>query len=767
MWIFGQVWFACLVGFAVGVLLDWALRVRPLARRVAELESRVSDRAGERGATRVTDYGRTAFAEPDPGFEPERPSRSGLSADLLDRPDDDFDRDRLDRTRAGGLSEATRLTPAVSDFSPPARDDSWEPSPPEEVIPAREPWRPERSEDHWHPNSLSAFEQEQYEEQARRDAEPEPPAPPQVPAAEKTSVYQAPVPVIPPTDADADEQYLDFLRSSAGGDQSDDATSVLSTDRDDRAAHAAHADPADLADRAEDDAAERGALSLSGDHGSGEVTSIMPAIPADEPVAAEPTSVFQPYTEPRSEPGGYRDDYIPEYQPEEGVQEPENPTPLPRRGPGHSTMPRFSPFSPSFDDGETELSSGGPARITPIAEDGFMPFGTPVEEDPAEAWQGGDDPAGAPYGKSTPYAESRPYGELPPAPMGEPRDGDGSSWFDLPAAGDDGAETPDSADAAHGDHALTQRMPPVTSNGVHPPVDLPPTATTYAEPAFHEYEGDYDDGTDQGPARSLFEPVIAPDVSEELPKRKPMLPVPPRPVRVRTGMGRSAPPRPRPRPEESAPRPDQDAEDRFEGPSADATQVQQPPRSYQPYDEPEPTQYVEPAQHTEPTQYGEPTQYAEPGHYGESTHDPQATTQLPPVAPPRDTDDDGWSGDHFGGSGFGGDLTGDLTDEPAPPAGPGFNQGGPNHGGPNLGGFNHGGQGGDPQMGPFGPGSALPLPDGSAPSPQFTVKARTSSMVFHTESSPFYDRLEPQVWFRDPADAQRAGFTSWERPRTW
>lgn len=71
------------------------------------------------------------------------------------------------------------------------------------------------------------------------------------------------------------------------------------------------------------------------------------------------------------------------------------------------------------------------------------------------------------------------------------------------------------------------------------------------------------------------------------------------------------------------------------------------------------------------------------------------------------------------------------------------------------------------QIGPFGPGSALPMPDGSAPSPQFSIKARTSSMVFHTESSPFYERLEPQVWFRSAEDAQRAGFTSWERPRQY
>lgn len=68
---------------------------------------------------------------------------------------------------------------------------------------------------------------------------------------------------------------------------------------------------------------------------------------------------------------------------------------------------------------------------------------------------------------------------------------------------------------------------------------------------------------------------------------------------------------------------------------------------------------------------------------------------------------------------------------------------------------------------PFGPGSASPLPGGAAPSPQFRVKARTSSMVFHDESSPFYENLEPQVWFRDRADAERAGFGCWDRPRVW
>ncbi|MGH3627050.1 MAG: hypothetical protein ACRDRL_06360, partial [Sciscionella sp.] len=67
-------------------------------------------------------------------------------------------------------------------------------------------------------------------------------------------------------------------------------------------------------------------------------------------------------------------------------------------------------------------------------------------------------------------------------------------------------------------------------------------------------------------------------------------------------------------------------------------------------------------------------------------------------------------------------------------------------------------------VGPFGQGSALPAPDGSAPSTEFTVKARTSSMVYHTAESPFFDRLLPQVWFRSPAEAAAAGFTNWEHP---
>ncbi|MFB9430902.1 sunset domain-containing protein, partial [Streptoalloteichus tenebrarius] len=66
---------------------------------------------------------------------------------------------------------------------------------------------------------------------------------------------------------------------------------------------------------------------------------------------------------------------------------------------------------------------------------------------------------------------------------------------------------------------------------------------------------------------------------------------------------------------------------------------------------------------------------------------------------------------------------------------------------------------------PFGPGSALPNPDGSAPGPEFRVKASASSMLFHTAESPYYARTRAEVWFRGPEDAERAGFRAWNQPR--
>ncbi|WP_433505675.1 hypothetical protein ACQP04_03745 [Pseudonocardia halophobica] len=68
--------------------------------------------------------------------------------------------------------------------------------------------------------------------------------------------------------------------------------------------------------------------------------------------------------------------------------------------------------------------------------------------------------------------------------------------------------------------------------------------------------------------------------------------------------------------------------------------------------------------------------------------------------------------------------------------------------------------------GPYGPGSAAPLPDGSAPSPEFTIKGNATSMLFHPPSSPYFGRTKPAAWFRTAEDAERAGFTEWKpKPR--
>jgi hypothetical protein len=68
--------------------------------------------------------------------------------------------------------------------------------------------------------------------------------------------------------------------------------------------------------------------------------------------------------------------------------------------------------------------------------------------------------------------------------------------------------------------------------------------------------------------------------------------------------------------------------------------------------------------------------------------------------------------------------------------------------------------------GPYGPGSAAPLPDGSAPGPEFTIKGNAKSMLFHPPSSPYFGRTKPEAWFRTAEDAERAGFTEWKpKPR--
>jgi len=60
---------------------------------------------------------------------------------------------------------------------------------------------------------------------------------------------------------------------------------------------------------------------------------------------------------------------------------------------------------------------------------------------------------------------------------------------------------------------------------------------------------------------------------------------------------------------------------------------------------------------------------------------------------------------------------------------------------------------------------AAPLSDGSAPGPEFVIKGNGDSMLFHTESSPYYGRTKAEVWFRTEEEATAAGFTKWTRRR--
>jgi len=60
---------------------------------------------------------------------------------------------------------------------------------------------------------------------------------------------------------------------------------------------------------------------------------------------------------------------------------------------------------------------------------------------------------------------------------------------------------------------------------------------------------------------------------------------------------------------------------------------------------------------------------------------------------------------------------------------------------------------------PFGPGSAHPLEDGSAPSEDYIVKGNADSMLYHPPESPFYGRTKAEVWFTTADAAEEAGFS--------
>jgi len=61
---------------------------------------------------------------------------------------------------------------------------------------------------------------------------------------------------------------------------------------------------------------------------------------------------------------------------------------------------------------------------------------------------------------------------------------------------------------------------------------------------------------------------------------------------------------------------------------------------------------------------------------------------------------------------------------------------------------------------PYGAESARVGAGGSGPA-GWTVKGNEESMLYHTPTSPNYERIVHDVWFKDEESAQRAGFTHW------
>lgn len=61
------------------------------------------------------------------------------------------------------------------------------------------------------------------------------------------------------------------------------------------------------------------------------------------------------------------------------------------------------------------------------------------------------------------------------------------------------------------------------------------------------------------------------------------------------------------------------------------------------------------------------------------------------------------------------------------------------------------------EVGPFGPGSAMPLVGGGRPQ-GFDVKASVTALRYATPDNPLYDRIVAEVWFRTARHAERVGF---------
>lgn len=685
MWIFGQVWFACLVGFAVGVLLDWVVRVRPLSERVADLEARLARSTRQDARSGASEYGGSDFGS---DLARREVDRSGFGSGSLEA--DAFGSTGFGRERTSVFatpdSNVGLATDLLEDEPPPARtevvsgvedypgvarlNEAWASAEPEpEPAPPAEPAQPTT----WQPGSPENNWQDEPAEQVTQV---------------NGSAITQPTPVHP-SESESDEQYMEFLRSGsapASGLSQDDGYAQQDNGYAQQDKGYAQQDDGYAAPQDEGYAGQDNGYAFGGDPeqtnagqdveepGASEVTSVLPyAITEDgQEQQQDGYQAYEGYQQDGYQQDGYQDSFQPldyqhvEYQ-DEYVEPEESSGPLPHRGGGGDVnSPRYAPFEIPFGMSENDLGESQPrsGELTPIQEGGFQPFAKPDDEvvngSNGDAWAGDDTYLLG----NVMLDETLVPG--PPAMMPGGEDDGSSTWFDLNAPREDESEGPQGWAQVSSRAGLTQRMLPVSTPDVDHP-DLLGTSV-FGEDGDLEYAPD-------GPARSLFEPVIPSDVQDDGYDT-------PAPAEAPVEQSEPAPD-PMGDPLSSAPRPFRVRTGTDNPPSGGGMQFPGMPLA------------------------------------GATSFSGGALSDGEPLSQHHDVDVD------------------DSQHDTGSPAGP------------------------------FGPGSALPLADGSAPSTQFRVKARTSSMVFHTESSPFYERLEPQVWFRDPQDAQRAGFTSWERPRSW
>lgn len=686
MWLFGQVWFACLVGFVVGVGLTWLWGVRPASKRAAdaELAARRAERPIQQSSRPADDDFRPGFGNTSYADTPAAPSGVGVSTGS-GRPglDEMFEPERaepthVDATRVHSVDDYVEALVQEYQGDAPAPDQQWSNHTPEAV----ESWRPgalgARLDPGDNPNPPDEHDQQDERRGGSFDSQLtsyhsvqnyQDPEPPQQPDA-ATQLHPRPF-------ADnygaggefggrgnADEQYLDYLRSGA---------------MDSGAEHPGQPAPEPEPEAVRDYVAHE------------------PEPAPEYPGEQYPAEQYGEEHEGQQYPAGDYAEQYPQYPaeqdgyPQQHEYEQDEHYPAEHEAAdGHEQLEQEQPPSPP--PAHSSEQAAEVTTVLPAIQD--EPVVGVAETSDADQTIVGHEPLAEQEDEHAVPAQRDYFEPEPLAGLVRPHSQDGGP---IASAQPFQLDEPDRTDSG----AQQGQLTPIEEGGWQP----------FAKP-FEEEEADHQQWQgepEQGEAEHY-------ETGDE--QREPTGPVAAEVIEAADRAGASITSAPAEATSVFAPVAEDDDADRHQfteqdydenwEENADPSEVGR--SLFEPVIEPEqPTGYLTPVAPPAPRNDQQPTRQA-PAPHPIRVRTGIAASNRPVRAPAGSA---GW------------------------------------------------------QTGPFGPGSALPLPDGSAPAPQFRIKARTSSMVFHTESSPFYERLEPQVWFATQDDAQRAGFTSWERPRTW